>query len=619
VFEEQHKTIFMALAFRSSVCISQTSEGVLFRSGDAYLPVRGKGIPALLQVLTSAMTASDGCVDGLELSPRHQEVVSSLIKALIEADMIYTTPAIENLDDQDAHPDVVSLVGRFATRSQSPLSALAKVRCTRILLLGNRNLRNYLMVAAKESHFFLTDSILESTILMDTKAHQTLAAEIANIDIVVVAGILGLDDDLFDLTVRLRSDFPGTPFVPFLQTSEFFLTGAPTGSCIRCLLLAYGSSRTAFKPTSPLSTLATFSASLLFQSLQDTIADIVPLKERHLVHELDVHTLHTRTCPVPPSPLCNFCSPFHISFSACDWLARVKRTPVIDPDLLVEAVTTHLVDERVGIILKLDEGDLLQLPHHQSAALWHTPSLSKDRFWTTDTGADFVSARAHVLRRTLEQYIQRCHSVLRPERVYCAYDPISERISESAFHSHNINFVFSNSRYEDFIVDGLFLSLAHLASQTDEWQPVSFPNALESDITFLYLADVHALERVEVQQWMMCSGLNCQVLRFIHDGVPISVTAGLGGLRPWVIGLKDVWLFRTSSAIVSHNCPSFPTLRLRSAGGDQTLVLTLIRNLAGILGLSFELIPLPFGVDSALGALEFATARLKPNIDQHLV
>lgn len=627
----------MRLKLRESVTYVPTDGGMLFRAGDSFLPVKGQGVFELFMRLRPFL---DGrwTADQLlaSLSEGKRNIVAALLNALTEAGLLYDTAG----DDPSVLSEAVrsryaASIRRVETLSARPFRAFAEFRRTRLLVFGSADMALSVIEAGLELGLQSQavcapdwgpafeqrlkcvlgrhcSAELENRVeLIDAPSTEGRAELATRFDVAVLVGSAEPAREFID-----EVSSPGTrttPLVSMLVLGDFVLVGptpgASTAGCINCLMEYYSSqdNPTSALPESRADVGVAVGTGLLMHLLLDLRAGAVPIDEQGLFLELDLRTLGISRRPLMINPSCARCAGGRkVSFISM-WPVEQEQAE-FEAEPFLEFIYKRLVDPKTGLIARIDEGKLLQLPHHQSAALWYPLGDRSRPLWITEVGDNVLLARASVVRRVLEQYL--FETLARAE-----IDPCSQaqafagsQVLNRAFSGFRSGVVTSGTSSEELMAESLFRALACYAHGVDGWSEVPAIHGLsETDaaITLEYLDDIGVLGAVCVERHLRLSDAGFEAFRFSYGGEPVSVVTGLAGSGVWSTGFKDLWLH--VSALEANLEPGQVTagVRFRCSTVIADRVSETMSALKEGLGLDFSVMPVRSAEMATLSPLIF--------------
>jgi len=590
----------MGLRLRHSVAYVATSDGMLFRFGDRILPVKGQNVfpwfARLAPRLSGQFTIAELCAN---VSESQRPVLQALCDALLEGGMLYemdpgsaalVTPAIER--------SYAGVIGRIEARNNDPLRAFAAVRSTRLLIVGRSELVCEVAAAALEigvcnQQVCAIDGTAQSDSRIEelVRQHRTGNADVSlwpdsreQFDVVVVAVDLERDREwLGRLSVNV--DVCSRPVVPFLVSSGAVLAGPvpnddPSG-CLLCQILHWRDNEacTGNSAVNRAAGIAIGAQLLTLRVLASLSGTALPEDHRKYC-EVALDSLEITVRPLTPHWACKRCGPIG---------AYPSATGSSFVGALWDDLEARLVDAKTGAVASVDEGALLQLPIHQSAALWRVPDASGEWVWTTECGADFESARIAVLRRALEHSLER----LLPQD---ADDP---------------GVVVSGLDERELFSNGLFRALSRTALTSPGWVDASLntaPLTQTGGLILDYLTDIDVRPHIRVQRNVPLSAGGCDVLRFYYNDALVSVVSGWSGPEPWGAGLADIWLHATRREIFGPGKRDVSRPRLRWAAPEAAS--DSLHAAARKLGLMLTVEPLAGELIHLAAPLRFAFAQV---------
>jgi hypothetical protein len=559
---------------RATVRALPTSDGVLFRMGDDFLPITGRQTFEFVRRLTPYLDGRWTLRALTHAAPAAQRpLLRSLLRALRDGGMVYD--ATREIVGPDAvTPGLQPFAPRVETLSSRPGRALAAIARTRVLVLGSHAMSHAALAALGELGLRGVTSLEGSG--------EVSPAMLSSVDVVAMLGH-GERDREWMVTVeraceRVRDAARRKGSRPRRRTSGPVLIPLVVDSqCVTVGPVLTGDSDTSFRRLSDvldldqvtpdaevdadLAACAAVASSVLVQKILDIRAGLLHPDDLLLMHEIDAATLEVRQRPAPlPAPLPAHASlarlgaqdvtasartaastssahadlvaslPTHVSPARLRAQDVTASTASAHTDLvasLLDRVTRTLVDPQTGLIARLDEQDLCQIPLHQSCALWREPGSGR-AVSVTDTGATIIESRMAAARRVLEAYLQAM--LASTGDPHAATGVVVSAVDEASLR-----------------VDAYFQALArfaHASPATLAWTDVPLDRDAfsgEAALTFAYLTDLGEIDSVRVER---CVSLptGCEVLRLTCRDRLVSVIAGVDRDACAARALCDAWL-----------------------------------------------------------------------------
>jgi len=619
----------MGLKLREIAGYVRTPEGILFRLGEIFLPVEGTDVAAcfarLRLFLNGEWTAQQLCAG---LSGEHRDVVARLINALLETGMLYDSSG----DDPELLPEasrkkMAHLLTRIESRNPAPVRALAEALKSTLLLVAPAALLEVMMKAVSESGLSFHavcardwSAPWEETIRLkhaeeihrlDLCSSAALAAMMDQAGIIMVGGEVDHDLSWIEKISAQHGREKRATMVPLLVRSDRVIAGPmavnTAAGCLRCLLDCYEDQPPASGPLPHARKTASIgiAARLLAQRWLDVKTGMLSGEDETLFYELDCHTLQISLHPLLPSAICPVCSGPAIPLRSVPAEAPAEWPS----DAFIAGARKFLVDSRSGIITRLDEGELLQLPFNQSAVQWRLPGERDRLVWTTEAAENVRAARMAVIQRCLEERLRLIET---------ARDPASMSASScgqneiKADMSHDPGVVVSGVDPQQLATEAFFQSLAYHASLQGSWQELpSLPPTAGHDgmLVLHYLQDIGAFDKVRVSRSKDFSQGSCHVFRFAYNDCLVSVVAGLHEPSILSTGLKAVWLHLTRDRVDRQPVEFLPQVRYRFAVSPEGISLE-TSEIAALLGLHLTAKPLKLPELEWLAPLRFVHAFL---------
>lgn len=597
------------------------SPGVLFRYGESILPVRGKAAWEWYQRITRAQEQSSthaGKVAGFSSDNATELHICEAMKA---ADMVYDAAD----DDPDLVPVAIRMrfqpqISRLELKSRQPLRDFSLMRARRVLIVSGGKPATPLVEAALESG--LGNVVV--CVPGDHAAAIRTAGEVRGpagevvevitydaclkaltgdhkVDYILAAAHAGPDWRLLEQHLEPLLSVPGAiahiACVGAARVVVGTLDVSGCGGCISCLE-AYCAERCSCRdngagPSGDADDIAV-GARLAVQHLWDVATELPGEDTRHRIFDFDMSSCTLQRRPRPVGLVnCPRCRAPRLS-GTNQWPSEEMAGPQLSFRELCHRAERLYVDNRTGLIAELEEGDLLQYPLYQCAALLNRNFCSSTFGWITDCGDDILMARVNAVRRTLELL---CEDILRqkPARETPLFYYSAElELLGSRRTPAPTGVVVSALRPEDLRAEAFYRAVAYYAHSLRSWVQVEFEairSASAAEILSEHLRETGVFRRVRVQEFLL-KAKGCRVLRFLYDANVVSVVAAPHFESAWETGLRDVWLHasaleaipdRTIDTSVRFRAGSLPPLDVLSGQ---------IRSLERALGRSFVLAPL---------------------------
>lgn len=617
----------MRFKLRDTVAFAPTTEGMLFRVADDFLPVKGKDVWSWFQRLRPFLDGRTNIEQFYEcMNERKRRIVDKLLEALKQAGMVYDTDE----DDSGIIPRAISehcagLIARTEARSSQPLRAFSKARHSRLLVVGHLDMALVVIDAGLEAGLCRqtlwavdwTSNSSESLkrVLAQRRArelslvvdlmHRDSARQcidsISDYDAVVIAGTA--DTNIEAIEARLNSATRAAPWVFALLSDgnsalSCTLRTPSAAGPIACIREYYKQ----FDRSLPLSSAygqsagIAIGARLLVQTLLDSLTEILAPENQLMFYELDLRTFEVHRRPLLPNPGCMICRDTrgHITGK---WPFADHSSQEVSAEAFLEQAEKCFVDEKTGLIAQLDEGDLLQFPHHQSAALYRLPGQRSPHAWITECGEDVNLARMAVVQRALERHLGEGVVGLQPSVRLPIYRSLGDYAGDCSRSDLPAGLVVSATSSRQLVAEAFFRALALHGQESDGWFDTELPRAhlsTEAELTLAYLDDIEAVKDIQVQRNAPLSVCGCEMLRFRYRGKCASVIAGSEGPSMWTTGLKDVWLHVTALEAFA-NCPgTAQAVRFRCPETPLDVLSTSVEKLKARLNLDLGLAPLPW-------------------------
>jgi len=618
----------MRFKLRATVAFAPTSEGMLFRVADHFLPVNGKDVWTWFQRLKPFLDGRTNIERLYQyLGERKQGIVGKLLEALRQAGMVYDA----DQDDYNVMPEAISehcagFISRTEVHSSQPLRAFSEARQSRLLVVGYLDAALAVIDAGLEAGLSRqalcaadwTSSSAESlkTVLERRRAEElSLAVDlihedslrrwsdsISEYDAVVIAGIA--DTDMERLEAELNSGTRSTPRVFALLSdgnsvlSCTLRTPSATGS-MACIREYYKQLDRSVPPASACSqsTGIAIGARLLLQTLLDSLTEILPPEDELVFYELDLRTFQMCRRPLLPNPGCVRCRDTRRPHVNGKWPFVDHSSAEVRAEAFLERAGKCFVDPKTGVIARLDEGDLLQFPHHQSAALCRLPREGSPQVWITETGENVNFARMAVVQRALERHFREGLAGLEPSTQLPVYRSPGDYAGNCSRSDLPAGLVVSATSSRRLVAEAFFRGLALYAHASNGWSDTELCEAhlsTEAGLTLAYLDDIEAVKEIQVQRNVQLSVCGCEVLRFNYRGECVSVIAGLEGASMWATGLKDVWLHVTAVEAFANRPGTRQAVRFRCPEMPSDVLSIGMDKLKSCLNLHLGLTPLPW-------------------------
>jgi hypothetical protein len=614
----------MGLRLRETVVCVPTSEGLLFRAGDSLLPMQGADafswFRRLRPFLDGKWSLDQLCAN---LGEQKRKVVTSVLNALRDADMLYESGD----DDPSVLPERIrqlyaGAIARIEAQSSRPFQAFAEFRRLRILILGSPEMALQLVQAGLEAGAgkmavcpfdWNGDWAKELEEIQNRQIAQDSGFEVEYISAeqkrnwaelssahasVIIAGDAGTGRDIIETIAGEIMD-SGTPLAFLLAEPKFVLVGPveqkQTAGCVRCLLESYEEEIPSVPPPPvPDKSALVIGARLLMQRLIDSWTGTVSASIAAICTEVDALSLQVLHRPLPPSLGCPLCQRIQHPEQATAVFHADGTAEKFENEPFLKEVYKRLVDAKTGLIQQIEEGDLLQLPHHQSAALLRSPRDRKQCFWMVEIGENAMEARIAVVRRALEQYVIEGMADLDPELVLPVYSAHGAPMPDLPLRDLRNGVAISGTHREELVAYGFLQALARFAHDSKGWEDICLPAmeaGAEEDITAAYLDDIGAMSKVRVMRNASLRGNEWEVLRFYYEKEIVTIIAGPPGREMWSLGLKDVWLYVTSRQATLSPPNILPSPRFRGSTDKSETVRTVLHEVGESHALQFVLVP----------------------------
>lgn len=613
----------MGLKLRELVTYISTPTGAVFRLREDFLSIDAKWVgdcfQRVLPYLDGKYTMEQLCS---ALNGRQRDVVSTLLCALKEAGMIYDSADHHKPLLESWPTDWEACIRRAEYRSSNPIHDFRAAIASRLLIVGDAILAVAVLEAALEAGFshgmIVSDGWsdqLEQRLANALRVRSGAEGHRVSIgayfdqhnteeyDAVVLAARTSSECE------KLRAALPEAshpvPLLPFWLCGTHLLAGpldinGNTESFV--WLQKRFQSRT--PPSAPVSASRLeagirIGARLLVQRWIDWKTSLLSTDERWLSFDLDIESLKISLCPILPllPPLSSeqlapaiFTAPLQNDTEPC---------PLLPPnwqDNFWAIACKLLIHPETGCVARITEGDLVQLPCHQSAAEWYLPRGER-LVWSTETATDVRDARIAVLRLTLEGLFSK---TLRPSTLDTTESSVAELI-------------VSTLQENRLVPESFFRTLACLADRMENWEEITTMRpALPAESTPItgYLQDCGEFEHVNVYRQPQFAIAGCAVLKFVHRRKVVSVLAGLETPQLWAQGFRDVWLAVTQTQGLPRAAETWPEVRYRCAENTTEHLIEAMDSLRRKTGLVLELRALPLLHMHFLEPLVLAHARL---------
>jgi hypothetical protein len=617
----------MRLKLRNVVNYVPTDEGILFRMQDAFLPVKGHGIGELFRrvqpFLDGDWTAEQLCA---QLDGPRRTVLERLLNALRDAGMLY-----ESGDDPSALPPSMEqlqapFIRRIEAHNSSPYNSYALLRKTGVLLYGRAEILLQLAAAGIQAGL-LQQTVAASDWTAAVKLEFARLARaghsrqsclqkiklknmgdlpaIENFDAVVLAAYSKTDWDWMERTSELISTMAGySPAVLIAGPGQVVLgpeRQPDSLSCLYCLRFRYEQKMNEAAPTlghGPASSQdpmqISIGARLLVQRLLDCRSGA---SEKQCASLLEISPdLQISEHPLPIAADCLRCQRPRDRVAILETEAERSRPDVpplpfspggeTEEEQFLEQVYQHAVDPFTGLIQYIEEGDLVQLPHHQSAVWWRLPGDRGPSVLTTEAGENALKSRVEAVRKAFEQYLT--HILQQPGLAadLFSFAPGSGHGTRPV-QDLQAAVVVSGRDQEQLASDCFFQALGRYAFERSGWREIDMPASTGdpwADLTLAYLRDIGVGQKLGVKRHSGLSLNGIELLQFAYDANPVSVVAGQEGPELWQAGVKDLWLDVTRREAI-HAGRVFPRVRFRSPQAPAGLCLEAKERLESILRL----------------------------------
>jgi len=636
---------------RGTVTCVPTPEGMLFRAGDRFLPVRGKGAWAWFErfrtFLDGRSSVESLCDPAGEAT---RAVVLQVLDSLRKADMLYDA----DTDRSEAGRELEGIeVEPFFLRIESDgtdaFLRLQRILKTRLLVVGDTDIALPIIQAgleaklgkqtlcAKQWNSDFDETLKTLVASRQTRDFSPIVERIpyehlirlfggvtweSAFDEVLVAADLNLDtswlDDFF--TCCKSSSIGMTPL--FIQGATI-VVGTPRSEgagCIDCLRTIYAQTGASLEKTPAFlrSTGLSMASRILVQRLMDFLSGLVPRWEQLSFSELDLESLQIRRRPLVSNAACDLCTRGTKRSVTPRWPFGAEQPDEFPIREFLQRAEMCLVDPKTGIIERLDEGDLLQFPYHQSAALSPTADRMSASTWLTEVGADIFLARVAVIRRVMERCLLERLSQLSPNAEIEVFRDCRSGGESRSIRALPRGVVVSATSWGELSAEAFFRALACYANESDDWTDVPIPRELmatSAGLVLGYFEDLDILKNMAVQRHPSFSAEGCDLLRFFYSGKCVSVVAGPSGTILWETGLKDLWLRITAYECFADGCYEIGT-QFRSAALASAALSERVRSLSERFNLQLHLAPLPWSETKCVEPFCFSYAFLSSAQEQ---
>lgn len=614
---------------RGTLTAVPTSSGMMLQMGKSFLRIEGRHMFQFFTGLEPFLNGRHSLRQLRQSMHRSQQrSFISVLRALKDAGMLYDAGADVLPQLEPPIPDS-AMVTRIESASDQPWLQFAKLQSTRLLVLGRSALVLPSLAVCSEYRphaltFAVPDwepqqaDVLDAQTISRTNLQRAEWragkewSELMNaFDVVLLLGSSATDRCWMEEVESNQT--PGGPvLIPMLVHFGHVLVGPVLSpASFSRLSELFDGFRTEGDPVFPgpiaVDAACKIGIRLLVQKLADLRTDLLQPQEFALIHHVDASTLAIRKRPAP-LPFSPPFAAFHKirTQHAAPILADVEDAAELELDQRLERVSKRFVDPVTGIILRLEENDLYQLPHHQSAAWWLPPG-SQQPVWTTEAGGNILASRFALVQRVFEEYLGALHRNDLTSKSKLDNRRIGMRDSGTIAHG----VVVSAADEENLQAQGFFKALAFSAMHIDEWSEVDLEQESiqeQAPLTFGYLADIKEAGFISVARCSRLALAGCDVLRFSHRRKTIGVVAGPSGPQCWEAGLRDIWLHITAQEALGVDAPSLPQLRLRCAPDSTENLLHYQQLLTSRFGFQLTLEPLQWPEPGPLDFLHFALA-----------
>jgi hypothetical protein len=586
---------------RGLVQCLQMSPGVLFRYGESILPVRGNAVWEWYQRMKPSLEDPSLSAEQLAALASPDPIsFGRICEALKAADMLYDASG----DGPHLVPAAIQMrfrpqIARLELKSAHPLRAFATVRAKRVLILSAGDLAFALAEAALESGLgniaICVPGQPSSAIEIAGEIRHRYADEASETVVeampydacldalstdpgghyLVAAGIAGREWRILENHLAPLLAAPGTTAyvacVGHTRVIAGTLDAPGRGGCSACLetYCAEGSAREhEALAASEISDSVGMSARLVIQHLWDVATELPGENTRHSIFDFDLASCTLQRRPRPAALVeCSRCQLLPHLSTPHPWpFAGASGLHLTFRDLCRRAERFY-VDHRTGLIAELDEGDLLQYPVYQCAALLNPNFCGRAFGWITECGDDMLMARVNAVRRALELLSEDKLRQEPAQETPVFYYSAELEFMGSGPSSASTGAVISALRPEDLRAEAFYRAVAQYAHSLDTWTDVDLeairPGGA-ANIIFEHLHETGVLRHVQVQQCVVGEE-GCRVLRFLYQMEAVSVVAGPEWEPVWASGLRDVWL-QVSALEATQDRAMDTRVRFRATG-----------------------------------------------------
>lgn len=609
-----------------------TPTGMMLQMGKSFLRIEGRNTFQFFTGLKPFLNGTHSLGHlrkSMKRSQQHSFI--TVLKALKDAGMLYDSSA-DAQSQADATLPFSALVTRVESGSDQPWLQFAKLQNSRLLVLGSSELVLPSLAAFSEYHphtlmFAVPDWKPQQADALGAQAISKTNLQraewrngrewpelIKSFDVVVLLGASATDRSWMQ-EVESSQTSSGPILISLLVHFGHVLVGPvlfPNSFSRLSDLFDGFRTETESELPSPgaLDAARKIGMSLLVQKIADLSTGILEPREFTVIHHVDASTLaiRKRPAPLPASP---GISAFHKPRPQHVEPVRIEGEDAaeLELDQSLERMSKRFVDPATGFILRLEENNLYQIPHHQSGAWWLPPG-SKQPIWTTEAGDNILASRFALMQRVFEEYL----NILHRDHLTSQLKPDSERIGIPGAELLAESVVVSATNQESLQAQGFFKALALSASRLNEWTEIPLeekPIHEQAELTLGYLADIKEVDHIRVARCLLMALAGCDVLRFSHRGETISVVAGPAGPLCWEAGLRDVWLHITAQEALGVEAPSRPQFRTRCAPDSALNLLSCQKVLSSRFGFQLSLRPLQWPEPGPLDFLYFALASIR--------
>jgi hypothetical protein len=547
------------------------SPGMLFRLGESVLPVRGRAAWEWHQAMRESL--EDPASPSLKLlADSNTAAFDRICEALESADMLY--------DACEDDPEILPLatqkrfrtqIARLELKSAKPLKMFRSMRSKRVLILGASNVALAVAEAALESglgHITICslDPLPSEATRMEeirrqyTDEHSGTVVETVSYsacpwtgggsgDYVICAGTVGQDWQRLETHLAPLLTAPETTVHIACIGYDRVVAGnieiPAKGGCSRCLeaYCAEGSTveHKALVEEGELSYSIGIAARMVIQHLWDVATEIPGENISHSIFDFDSTSCALQRRPRPQGLTeCSRCRMLPYLSASHEKPFPESGAPQMALRHVCQRAERLYVDDRSGLIAALDEGDLVQYPMHQCAALLNSRFSGRSFGWITEWGDDILVARISAARRALEL---SCENMLHGKSA-----PKTDCLEFSANQPEWRNgLVVSALHPNDLKTEAFYRALAQYAQSLDGWKNCGFemmPAEGAAKLMFEHLHETGVLPHVKVQELLFDEEV--YVLRFFYCGDIISAVAGTEWESIWASGLSDIWLQATA-------------------------------------------------------------------------